>query len=335
MRQRLRLLGAAALAPCAGSLVAWLSVSPPAQAQSQAMPYPNRPLRILVPFPPGGSLDPVARLVGERLTQAWGQPVVVDNRPGAHTAIATQAAAKAPPDGHTLLLTASTHVINPHLIPNLPYDSERDFIPLVTIVKSEFVLVVHPSVPANTLQEFIALVKSQPGKINYATAGVGNANHIAAELFDEVAGTKMHHVPYKGGGPAIADLIGGQVQAQFSVPFTALPHIRAGKLRALAYTGSAPPIGLAGVPSFAQAGLPAFDLRSWQGFMLPAGTPRPVVDKLVAELTRIVRDPEVQHKLAATGQEVWFNDPEAFAALLRRDSEKFGRIIRAANIRME
>lgn len=311
-------------------LMALAATTAPAQ---QA--FPNKQMRILVPFPPGGSLDPVARLVGERLAQAWGQPVVVDNRPGGNTAIATLAAAKAPPDGHTLLLTASTHVINPHLMPNLPYDSEKDFIPLVTAIKSEFILVVNPSVPANNLQEFIALVKSQPGKINYATAGIGNGNHIAAELFDQVAGVKMHHVPYKGGGQAIADVIGGQVQVLFSVPSTALPHIKSGKLRALAYTGTTAPIGLTGVPSFAEAGLPAFDLRSWQGFMTTAGTPKPVVDKLVAELTRIINDPEFQQKLAATGQEVWFNGPDAFAVMLKRDSDTFGRIIRTANIKME
>lgn len=312
------------------ALLACFALAAPAQ-----QPYPNKPIRILVPFGPGGSLDPVARLVGERLSQSWGQPVVVDNRPGGNTAIATLAAAKSPPDGHTLLLTASTHVINPLLIANLPYDSEKDFIPIATLIKSEFILVVHPSVPASTLQEFIALAKARPGKIDYATAGHGNGNHIAAELFSQVAGVKMHHVPYKGGGQAVTDLIGGQVHALFSVPFTAVPHIRAGKLRALAYTGTTAPRGLTGVPSFAQAGLPGFDIRSWQGIMVPAGTPKPVVDKLVAELARIMADPDVQEKLAATGQEIWFNGPEAFAQLMKADTQKFGDIIRSANIKKE
>ncbi|MEO5672801.1 MAG: tripartite tricarboxylate transporter substrate binding protein [Ramlibacter sp.] len=297
--------------------------------------YPNKPIRILVPFAPGGSLDPVARLVGEKLTLAWGQPVVVDNRPGGNTTIATLAAAKAPPDGHTILLTASTHVINPLLMANLPYDSEKDFIPLAIVIKSEFLLVVHPSVPANNLQEFIAYAKARPDKVDYATAGQGNGNHIAAELFNQVAGTRMKHVPYKGGAQAIADVIGGQVQLMFSVPSTAIPHVKSGKLRALAHTGTNAPRGLTGVPSFAQAGLPGYDLNSWQGFMVPAGTPKPIVDKLVAEITKIMADPEVQEKLAGTGQEVWFNGPEAFAAIMKSDKDKFGQIIRTANIKLE
>ena len=315
-----------------GLLAAWLACAVlPVQAQA----YPNKPIRILVPFAPGGSLDPVARLVGDRLQQAWGQPVVIDNRPGGNTAIATLAAAKAPPDGHTLLLTASTHVINPHLMANLPYDSEKDFLPVATLIKSEFVLVVNPTVPANTLQEFIALAKSRPGKIDYGTAGHGNGNHIAAELFSQVAGVKMHHVPYKGGGQAVNDLIGGQLHAMFSVPFTAMPHIKAGKLRALAYTGTASPRGLTGVPSFAQAGLPQIDQRSWHAIMVPAQTPKAVVDKLVAELAKIMNDPEVAEKLAVTGQEVWFNGPDAFTQILKSDAQKFGDIIRSANIKLE
>ncbi|HYF18353.1 MAG TPA: tripartite tricarboxylate transporter substrate binding protein [Ramlibacter sp.] len=294
--------------------------------------YPNRTIRILVPFAPGGSLDPVARLVGDRLQQAWGQPVIVDNRPGGNTTIATLAAAKAPADGHTLLLTASTHVINPLLMQNLPYDSEKDFIPVATVIKSEFVLVVHPSVPANNLQEFIALARSRPDGIEYASSGHGNANHIAAELFNQTAGVKLRHVPYKGGGQAVQDLLSGQVKAIFSVPFTVTPHIRAGKLKALAHTGAA---GLPGVPTFAQAGLPQFDLRSWQAFMVPAGTPRPIVDRLVAEIGKIMAEPATQEKLASTGQEVWFQGPDAFTALMKSDARKFGDIIRSANIRME
>ncbi len=307
------------------------SLAPFALAQSPAA-YPNKPIRILVPFAPGGSLDPVARLIGDRLTQAWGQPVIVDNRAGGNTTIATLAAAKSPPDGHTLLLTASTHVINPLLMANLPYDSEKDFLPVATLIKSEFVLVVHPSVPANTLQEFIALAKSRPDGIDYASSGHGNANHIAAELFNQVAGTRMRHVPYKGGGQAVQDLLSGQVKAIFSVPFTVTPHIKSGKLRALAHTGAA---GLPGVPSFSQAGLPAFDLRSWQAIMVPAGTPKPVIDKLAAELGKIMSDPTTQEKLAATGQEVWFQGPEAFSAMMKADTKKFGDIIRTANIKME
>ncbi len=315
------------LAACMATALAAGAQTPPA--------FPGKPIRILVPFAPGGSLDPVARLVGEKFTQAWGQPVVVDNRPGGNTTIATLAAAKAPPDGHTLLLTASTHVINPLLMSNLPYDSEKDFIPIATLIKSEFVLVVHPSVPASNLQEFIALARSRPDQINFASAGQGNANHIAGELFNQITGVKLHHVPYKGGAQATTDLLGGQVQALFSVPSTVIPHIKSGKLRGLAHTGATAPRGLTGVPSFAQAGLPAYELRSWQAIMVPAGTPKAVVDKIGAELAKIMAEPEVQEKLGATGQEVWFNGQEAFMALMKSDTQKFGHIIRTANIKLE
>jgi tripartite-type tricarboxylate transporter receptor subunit TctC len=310
-----------------------LLLAPSLRAQAPA--FPNKQMRILVPFAPGGSLDPVARMIGEHLQQTWGQPVVVDNRPGGNTTIASLAAARSPADGHTLLLTASTHVINQLLMKNLPYDSEKDFMPVCTVIRSEFVLVAHPSVPANTLQELIALVKAQPGKINYASSGMGNANHLAAELFNQVAGTRMHHVPYKGGGQAVQDLLGGQVQVQFSVPFTVVPHIRAGRLKAFAYTGPTPPVGLTDVPSFAQAGLPAFDIRSWQGVMVPGGTPRPVIDKLAAEIGKLWQDPQTQEKLRQTGQEPWYQGTEQFAAMMKADAQKYADIIRVANIRLD
>jgi tripartite-type tricarboxylate transporter receptor subunit TctC len=316
-----------------GLAAAWLACAALAAPAQQA--YPNKPLRILVPFPGGGSLDQVARLVGEKLTLAWGQPVVVDNRPGGNTVIGTLAAAKAPPDGHTILLTASTHVINPLLMANLPYDSDKDFIPVAIVIQSNFVLVVNPSVPANNLQEFITYVKARPDKVDYASSGQGNGNHIAAEMFNQIAGTKMKHVPYKGGSQATQDVLGGVVPVLFSVPSTIIPHVKSGKLRALAYTGSKPPRGLTGVPSFAQAGLPAYDLNSWQGFMLPAGTPKPIVDKLAAEIMRIMADPELQEKLAGAGQEVWINGPEAFATIMKSDAQKFGQIIRTANIKLD
>ncbi len=296
--------------------------------------YPSKTIRIIVPFPAGGSTDPLARLIGQKLSDAWGQPVIVDNRPGANSIIGTEALTKAPADGYTLLYTASTHVINPLLMANLPFDSVKDFQPVATIVKSEFVLVVHPSVPAATLQEFIALAKARPGSINYATSGNGNANHLAGEYFGMVAGVKMNNVPYKGGGPAITDLLGGQVQAMFSVPTAVAQHVKAGKLHALAYTGSTPLPGLA-IPSFAQAGLPDFEINSWNGIFVAAGTPRTIVDKLSAEIARILALPDVKEKLAAQGQEPFFLNPEQFAAMLTADRQKYGSIIKTANIRME
>ncbi len=302
-------------------------------ASSQAA-YPSRPIRILLPFPAGGSTDPVARLLGQKLSEGLGQPVIVDNRPGANTIIGTEALTKAPADGHTLLFTASTHVINPLLMSNLPYDSVKDFIPVAMIVRSEFVLVVHPSVPANTLQEFIALAKARPGSVNYAISGNGNPNHLAGEYFAMVSGARLNNVPYKGGGPAITDLLGGQVQAMFSVPTAVTGHVKTGKLRALAYTGNKPLPGL-NVPSFAQAGLPGFEMNSWNGVFVAAGTPKAIVDKLSAEIARILELPDVKEKLAAQAQEPGFQGADQFAATLAADRVKYANIIKTANIRVE
>jgi len=307
----------------------------PAAGDAAPSSFPERPIRLLIPFPAGGSTDPVARLIAQKLNEAWGQPVVVDNRPGGNTVIGTQALAKAPADGYTLLLTASTHVINALLMPKLPYDSEKDFAPVATLYRSEFLLVTHPSLPARTLQELIAQAKAQPGRINYAISGAGNANQLAGELFNMEAGVKLTAVPYKGGGPAINDLLGGQVQAMFSVPVSVIGHVKTGKLRALAYTGDTPLAALPEVPTFAQAGLPSFDMKSWTGILAPAGTPAPVIAKLTAEIGRILAMPDVKAHLDAQGQVPFYQDPAQFAALMRSDREKFGRIIRAANITME
>jgi tripartite-type tricarboxylate transporter receptor subunit TctC len=297
--------------------------------------YPDRPIRLLVPFPAGGSTDPVARLLAQKINEDWGQAVIVDNRPGANTIIGTEALAKSPPDGYTVLLTASTHVINALLVPNLPYDSVKDFVPVATLYRSEFLLLVHPSVPARNLQELIALAKARPGALNYAISGTGNANHLAGELFDMVAGIKMSSVPYKGGGPAITDLLGGQVQAMFSVPVSVIGQVKAGKLRALAYTGEHRLPGLPQVPTFAEAGLPQFDMKSWTGLLVPAGTPKPIVDKLSAEIAKILAMPDVKTKLEEQGQDPFIQNPEQFSTLLNTDRAKFGSIIRAANIKLE
>jgi tripartite-type tricarboxylate transporter receptor subunit TctC len=315
-----------------GLLVAALCGASVAGAQQT---YPDRPIRLLVPFPAGGSIDPVARLIGQKLNQAWGQPVLVDNRPGANTIIGTEALAKSAPDGYTVLLTASTHVINSVLMQSLPYDSFKDFAPVATLYRSEFLLVVHPSLPAQNLQELIALAKARPGALNYAISGNGNANHLAGELFNMTAGIKMSSVPYKGGGPAINDLLGGQVQAMFSVPTSVIGQVQAGKLRALAYTGERPLPGLAQVPSFAKAGLPGFDIRSWTGLLVPTGTPKPIIDKLANEIAKILSMPDVRAKLEEQGQEPFIQDPAEFASLMAAERKKYADIIQAAHIKLE
>ena len=296
--------------------------------------YPSKPIRIILPFPAGGSTDPLARLIAQKLGESWSQTVIVDNKPGAATVIGTQDLLKAPADGHTLLYTASTHVLNALLMQSLPYDSFKDFQPVAHIVRSEFVLVVHPSVPANNLQEFIALAKARPGAINYATSGNGNPNHLAGEYFAQTAGVKLTNVPYKGGGPAINDLLGGQVQAMFSVPTAVTGHVKAGKLKALAYTGSTPLPGLT-VPGFEQAGLRGFEINSWNGIFVAAGTPRPIVDKLSAEIGRILALPDVKEKFAAQAQEPHFLNADQFTAMIAADRQKYGGIIKAANIKID
>ena len=299
-------------------------------------PYPSKPVRIIVPFPPGGSIDPVARMMAQKLTEGWGQQVIVDNRPGANGVIGTELLAKAPPDGYTLIhLGASTHVTNALLVKNLPYDSFKDFAPIATIQRSEYVLVVHPSLPVRNLKEFIALAKARPGQINYASSGNGNLNHLAAELFNMMTGVKTHHVPYKGGGQALTDLIAGQVQMHFSVTISAIPFIKAGRLKPLAIGGESRFAALPQVPTFTEAGLPGFNLRPWQGVLAPARTPKPIVDKLATDISRIVAMPDIKEKLANLGMEPLIATPEQFAALMAADLEKSGAVVKASNIKLD
>jgi tripartite-type tricarboxylate transporter receptor subunit TctC len=319
------------LACLALPLLASLTTPQPASAQT----YPDRPIRMLVPFPSGGSIDPVARILAQKINEDWGQSVIVDNRPGGNTIIGTEALARSTPDGYTILITASTHVINALLMNNLPYDSDKDFIPVATLYRSEFLLLVHPSVPAQNLQQFIALAKTKPGALNYAISGNGNANQLAGELFNMTAGVQLSSVPYKGGGPAITDLLGGQVQAMFSVPVSVIGQVKAGKLRALAYTGASPLSSLPDVPTFAQAGLPGFDIKSWVGILVPAGTPKPIVDKLAAEIGRILAMSDVKARLEEQGQDPFIQTPSQFSALIAADREKYASIIRAAHIKLD
>jgi tripartite-type tricarboxylate transporter receptor subunit TctC len=298
--------------------------------------YPGKPIRMIVPFPPGGSIDPVARLISPKLAESFGQPVLVDNRPGANGTIGTDILAKSPPDGYTIiLLGASTHVTNALLMRNLPYDSFKDFAPVATIQRSDYVLVVHPALPANTLKELVALAKSRPGQISYASSGNGNLNHLAAELFNMMTGVKTHHVPYKGGGQALTDLMSGQVQMHFSVLISAIPQIRSGRLKAIAIGGDTRFAALPQVPTFTEAGLPGFSLRPWQGVLAPARTPRPIIDRLSGEIARIVALPEIRERLVSLGMQPLISTPEQFAALMADDMAKSSAVIKAANIGLE
>ncbi|MFY9510212.1 MAG: tripartite tricarboxylate transporter substrate binding protein [Rubrivivax sp.] len=300
-----------------------------------AQTYPAKPIRFIVPYAPGGSTSHVARLVAAKLTESWGQQVLVDNKPGANTVIGSDALAKSPPDGYTISLAASTHATVPHLIAKLPYDPLRDFTPVAGLVTTQLVLVLNPAVPANNVREFIALAKAKPDTLNFAAVGTGSSTHLAAEVFKSVTGVRMQHVPYKGTAPALTDLIGGQVQLNFDTPVTSIPHVQSGRLKALAITGKTRLPALPDVPTFAEAGLPEYDFQLWFGVLAPAGTPKDIVDKLSAEIGRILTLPDVRQQLASQGLDVAYRTPDQFDALIRADLERFGKVIKAAGIKIE
>ena len=298
--------------------------------------YPSKPVRLIVPFAAGGGNDNVARLVGKRLSDSLGQPVVVDNRPGAGGVVGAELAAKAAPDGYTLFLGGvGSHAINPNLHEKLPYDPVRDFAPIELLAQAPLVLVVHPSVPARDIAEFIAYARAHPGKLNFASNGNGSSSQLAAVMFGSMAGVDMVHVPYKGLSPALTDLLSGQVQLMFSSVVAILPHIKAGKLRGLATTGAKRLASLPELPTLAESGLPGYEASSWYGILAPAGTPRDIVMKLNAELSKALEQPEVKNSLLAEGAEPAGGSPEAFAAHIRAEKERLGKLIRDAKIRLE
>ena len=310
-----------------------IAVAVPAAAQQA---YPARPIRLVVPYPPGGATDPQARMLATKLAEKWGQQILVDNRGGGNTVIGTEMVAKSPPDGYTLLWVAPAFVTTPSLLPKLPYDNVRDFAAVATISRTRYVLVLHPSVPANNLQELIALAKAKPGQLNYASSGVGTAPHLSGELFNLVAGVKLQHIPYKGSGQLIPDLIAGQVQLSFQGVISVISHIKSGKLRAIAVGGENRVPALPQVPTFAEAGLPAYDRKdSWHGIVAPAGTPQAIIDKLSTEIARILAAPEAQENLANQGLDPFISTPGETAALIKVDIARIATIIRAANIRVE
>lgn len=296
--------------------------------------YPNRPIRFITPFPPGATTDLATRMVAEKLGQAWGQQVIVENRPGGNTVIGTQAVARSAPDGYTVLVTTNAHPVTPLLL-NAPYDAIKDFMPVGTITRGEWVLVAHPSVPANNLREFIALLKSRPNELNYATSGSGGASHLATELFGMLADVKARHIPYKGGAAVIPDLLAGQVQFTFAVPVAVTNHVKAGKLKAIAVTGDERLAGLPEVPTFRESGLTGFNAGYWVGALVPAGTPEAVVDKLSTEIRRIVGTPESRDRLMGVGAQPFPSTRQQFGTLLADDVERYGKLIRSANIKLE
>jgi len=298
--------------------------------------YPSKPVRLIVPFAPGGGNDTVARAIAEQLSTSLRQPVIVDNRAGAGGILGAEFAAKSSPDGYTLFLGGvGSHAVNPNLHTKLPYDPIKDFVPITLIASAPSVLVVHPSVPANTIQEFAALVKANPGKLNYASNGNGSSAQLAAAMYESMAGVQMVHVPYKGLAPALVDLLGGEVQAMFSSIVAIIPYIRARRLRALAVTGKNRCPLLPNVPTLAESGLPGYEAGSWYGILAPAGTPRDIVMKLNAEIVKALKQPNVHERFASEGAEVIGSTPEEFAARIKAELARMGKVIRDSGIRMD
>ena len=297
--------------------------------------WPTKPVRFVVPYPPGGSTDPIARLMGTHMTALWGQQVVVENRAGGDTMIGTTVVAKAPPDGYTIGLAATTHVIIPLLHKNMPYDAFKDFAPVATICYSEKLLVLHPGVPAKNLPEFIAHTKANPGKLNYATTGSGSANHLMNESLNLLAGIRTQQIPYKGAGPALTDLMGGHVQFAFGVPIALIQHVKSGALRGIAVSGEARLPALPQVATFAEGGIAKLEAKTWQGILAPARVPRAIVGKLSKDVAQILATRDVQDKLMGQGMTPYVSTPDQLATLLRADSARYAKIIADANIRIE
>jgi len=305
-----------------------------AGAQPAQAPYPSRPIKILVGVPPGGSTDAVTRLFADWLRESWGQPTVVENKPGANTAVAADAVKRAAADGYTILLGTNAHITIP-LLAKLSYDPIKDFIPVGTVGVSRYVLSVHPSIPVNTLQEFIAYAKARPGQLNYGSSGNGGGSHINGELFNRLAGVQIQHIPYKGAGPALTDTLGGQVQVSYNTPLAVASYINAGRLKPLAVTGPKRTLLLPQVPTFAEAGLPAFQEKAWYGVFVAAGTPKPIVDKLAAELTKMLSSPAFRDKLEKQSIEPLLSTPEQFTAMMRTETAELSKLIKAANIKID
>ncbi len=308
-----------------------------AQAFAQtATNYPNKPIKIVVPFPPGGATDILARAIGFELQKAWGQSVVIENKPGAGGNTGADLVAKSPPDGYTLVMaTVGTHAINMSLYTKMPYDAVKDFEPIVLVAGVPNLLVVHPSVPAKTVKELTALAKAQPGKLNVASSGNGTSIHLAAELYKQMAGVDILHVPYKGSAPAVADLLGGQVQMMFDNMPVSLPHAKAGKLRALAVTSLKRSPALPDVPTMDEEGLKGFDATSWFGLLAPAGTPKDIIAKLNAASVAALATPDMRERLAAQGADPVGNTPDQFAAFIKAEIEKWAKIVKASGARVD
>ena len=320
---------------CGLSLLLSLGIAGAAQAQAQGQ-YPAKPIRIIVAYTPAGTTDILARAIGQKLTEAWKQPVIVDNRPGANGNIGTEAAAKSPADGYTLLMgTAGTHGVNPGLYPKLPYDAVKDFAPISLTAIVPNILVVHSSLPVKNVQELVAYAKKNPGKLSFGSPGVGSTGHLSSELFKTLAGINMVHVAYKGSAPTLQDLMGGQIQIVIDNIPPYLPHVKAGKIRALAVTPAKRSPAAPDLPTMAEAGVKGYDAASWFGLLAPAGTPAEIVERLSEETRRILNLPDVRDKLLSLGAQPAGSTPEEFTRFIESEIAKWDRVIRSANVTLQ
>ena len=300
-----------------------------------AQPYPAKSIRFIVPFPPGGSADILARAIGQKAGESLGQSLVVENRPGAGTAIGAEALAKSAPDGYAIMIgTVSSHAINPALNPKLPFDPVRDFTPVSLVASIPFAMIVHPSVPAKTVPEFVALARAKPGTLNYSSAGSGTSNHLAGELLRSMTAIHIVHIPYKGSAPALNDLISGQVSLMFDLVLTAAPHVRSGAVRGLAVTGARRSSVLPDLPTVAES-IPGYEVSAWFGIFAPAGVPQPVVQRLNAEFMKALREPDLRQRLASQGAEPLTSTPDEFAAYLRAEIDKWAKVVKVAGMKVD
>ncbi|MEK6592990.1 MAG: tripartite tricarboxylate transporter substrate binding protein [Pseudomonadota bacterium] len=305
-------------------------------AAGHAQNYPAKSIRFIVPFPPGGGNDTIARLIGQKLTAATGQQVLVDNRPGAGGAIGAEAAAKSPADGYTMFLAGvATHGINPNLRKKIPYDPLKDFDAVSLIASAPLLVVVHPSLPIKSVRELVALAKARPGKINYASNGAGGSSHLAVEMFNMMSGAKMTHIPYKGLSPALTDLLSGEVQVMFSSAVAMLPQVKAGKLRAVAMTGARRSTAIPDIPTVAEAGVPGYETGSWYGIVVPAGTPKAAIDRLSREIIAIVRSPEITNRLNDEAVIPVGSTPAEFTAHIKNELARWAKAIKQAGLALE
>jgi len=329
---RRRLLAAAAAALC---LAAPAFAQAQAAAPASAPAYPTKPVKLVVPYPPGGPTDIVARLVAQKLSDAMGQQFIIDNRPGAGGNPGAELVARSPADGYTLVVATTAHAINPSLFKNLGYSLSKDFAPVSQLTSGPLVIVANPQLPAKNVAELIALAKAKPGELNFASSGNGQSTHLSAELFAAMAGVKMNHIPYKGSAPALTDTMGGQTQLMFDTMLSAMPHVKAGKLKALAVTSAARSPVAPDVPTVAESGLPGYEAIAWNGLLAPAGTPPEVLARLSAELKKVLAAPDVKDKFEAQGFAASWNSPEDFGRFMTAEVDKWAKVVKTSGAKVD